>query len=256
MPRSAPVDALVWRRSDFRESSRVVTLLTRESGKVTCLAKGAHRPDSPLLGKLDFLNLLRVELWNRGETMPLLGRSTLLHEPRGLRRPTRYLFAAHLVGIVDWAMPDRRPDPALFDLVSGGLTLFERCPDGALALVLAGLEWRSLDAVGVQPSLTTCTATGRALPQDSTLAVEPEGRGFLHPDAPGGLDRHRAKAKLGTLRLLRLLHETPGRAWPSLQVPAADLRGALALLGRWLGLVLDRPPPLRAAALRLAAMSS
>ena len=36
-------DALVIRLADFSESSRVVTLFTRDFGKVSALAKGAKR---------------------------------------------------------------------------------------------------------------------------------------------------------------------------------------------------------------------
>ena len=38
--RPTSVQAIVLRRRDFRESSRLVTCLTREQGKVTGLAKG------------------------------------------------------------------------------------------------------------------------------------------------------------------------------------------------------------------------
>ncbi len=48
--------AIVLRRRDFRESSRIVTCLLREHGKVTGLANGAHLPDSAFLRRLDFLN--------------------------------------------------------------------------------------------------------------------------------------------------------------------------------------------------------
>ena len=61
-PPGLQCEALVWRRYDFRESSRIVVLLSREHGRLQALAKGAHRPNSPLLGRLDFLNELNVRL--------------------------------------------------------------------------------------------------------------------------------------------------------------------------------------------------
>jgi len=39
-------------------SSRVLALVLREHGRVGALAKGAHRPGSPLLGRIDFLSVL------------------------------------------------------------------------------------------------------------------------------------------------------------------------------------------------------
>src|SRR5262245_6540998 len=97
--------AFVWRRSDFRESSRILTLLSRASGKVRVLAKGAHRQNSPLLGKVDLLNLLEVGVSGRGE-LKLLGRVRLLEDRRALREPARFLAASWLVEIVDQALPD------------------------------------------------------------------------------------------------------------------------------------------------------
>ena len=54
--RQTTAQAIVLRRRDFRESSRIITCLTRDHGKITGLANGAHRKDSPLLGRIDFLN--------------------------------------------------------------------------------------------------------------------------------------------------------------------------------------------------------
>lgn len=247
MPRPAPLDALVWRRTDFRESSRVVTLLSRAHGKVRAFAKGAHRHDSVLLGKIDFLNLLEVDLWRRGETMPLLSRARLLHEPRRLRQPTRFLLAAHLVEIVDVALPDDRADPTLFDLVQGGILLLERSPTPALAVIACGLEWRFLAALGARPDPDVCAATGAALPRRATVALAPGGRGFELGDSarPGAMS-----VPAGARDFLRTLGDTPGKRWPELRVAPAAIAAAAAALGTMVAHAIERRPPGRAAALR------
>ncbi len=246
--RSPPVDAIVWRRHDFRESSRIVTLLTREHGKVRALAKGAHRPDSVLLGKIDFLAQLRVELWTRGETMPLLSRATLAHEPRGLREPLRYRLAGYLVELVDRALPDDRADPDLYDLVQGGLVLCERSPKPALAQVLAGLEWRFLALVGAQPELDVCAVSGQALPAQAAAALDRDGRTLCAlAAAPAGV-----RVAPATRACLRSLGREPGANWPTLRIAPASLAEALAWTGRLVALALEHSPRSRAGAARAA----
>ena len=52
--------ALVLRTVDFSESSLVVTLFTREFGKIGALAKGARRLKGPFESALDLLALCRI----------------------------------------------------------------------------------------------------------------------------------------------------------------------------------------------------
>ena len=54
--------ALVLRTTDFRETSRVVILWTREFGKVHALAKGGRRLRSQFEFALDLLNLCDIVL--------------------------------------------------------------------------------------------------------------------------------------------------------------------------------------------------
>ena len=73
-----------------------------------------QRSNSALLGKIDFLN--RVEVSLSGRAMPILGRTRLLHEPRALREPQRFLVATYLAGLFDLTLLDERPDHELFEL--------------------------------------------------------------------------------------------------------------------------------------------
>ena len=72
-------EGVVLRGVDFSESSRIVTFLTPDRGRLTCMAKGARRRNSRLGPVLDTLN--RVELvyfWKEGRDVQPLAEATLL----------------------------------------------------------------------------------------------------------------------------------------------------------------------------------
>lgn len=237
---TAPTDAVVLRRSDFRESSRIVTCLTRDQGRVTALAKGAHRADSTFLGRIDFLNELRATFGPDRGGLRLFVRADLVRERRGLRAPRRFLAASHLAQLCEFAMPDERPEPRVFELLVGGLALLERCPDPALAHVLLGLELRHLAAIGALPDLDHCAGCGTPLGE---VAFRNEGDLGLYCRRHAGAPRQPIGA--GSLALLRELHRRPGREWPQLAA-TSPARLAAPLPALWLAAATEQRSRLRA----------
>ncbi|MCA8942899.1 MAG: DNA repair protein RecO [Planctomycetes bacterium] len=241
---------IVWKRSDFRESSRVVTLITREQGRIRALSKGAHRPNSAVLGKLDLFNRVEVTLSGRG--MPILGRTVLIREPRRLREPRRFLVAQHLAELFDRTVLDGRADPEQFDLLDGGLTLVELAPLEQLATIVTGVEVRLLASLGVLSSLDHCAQCGRKI--ESSAHIEDGGGVFCgHHASPQS-----SRVRLETLRWLDRLVHTPGRQWTKLE-PPSDQNSALGVLSRWMTAALEvrlaaREPALRACRGRAASV--
>jgi DNA repair protein RecO (recombination protein O) len=237
--RTQGLPAIVLKRSDFRESSRIVTCLTREHGRITGLAKGAHRPDSPFLGRLDFL--AEIDAWfspDRGG-LRLLERATLRHERRALREPVRFLAASHLAFLCDCAMPDAHPEPEVFDLLAFGLVLLERCPLDRVGHVVLGLELRLLTQLGALPDLSHCAECGTVLGSET----------WRHADAPGLVCRTHARpprqaVPAPAMALLRTLHGSNGAHWPRLEPDGAtDLAAPLPAV--WLAAATEQRPRLR-----------
>jgi DNA repair protein RecO (recombination protein O) len=231
--------AVVLERSDFSESSRIVTCVTREHGRITGLAKGAHRPNSPFLGRIDFLAEIDAVFSPDRGGLRLLERATLRCERRGLREPARFLAASHLAFLCDGAMPDGNPEPAVFDLLVGGMTLLERCPPERLGHVVLGLELRLLAQLGALPDLTHCAECGTALGADT----------WRHADAPGLLcrahaDPPRQAVPAAVMAMLRTLHDSSGRQWPGLDF-AVPAERAAALPAMWLAAATEQRSRLR-----------
>lgn len=231
--------AIVLRRRDFRESSRLVTCLTREHGKITALAKGAHRPDSPLLGRIDFLNELDASFSPDRGGLRILLRAKLTRERRALRSPWRYLSAGHIAWLCDVASQEGRSDPELFDLLSGGLNLLERCPEAKIPQVVLGLELRHLDAVGALPDFDSCTQCGDDLSNEAFRQTDTMG---LACRRHSGLPR--IPVLWEALQTLRTLRSTSGRDWPSLHL-GTSVHAAASLPALWLAAALEQRSPYR-----------
>ncbi len=238
-----PLRALIWKRMDFRESSRLVTLVSPQ-GKLVTLAKGAHRPQSPFLGRLDFLNTVDASLSRPRTGLRLLTAVRVIHEPRALRAPRRYLASCYLVEMTDRLWFEGRPDPELFNLLLGGMTLLERCPLEGLPQVITGLELRLLAHLGTLPQLTECSQCGRPV-EDEPLYQSPVQGGLL-------CRRHASRGSRAVpqavLRWLGELAGKPGRQWPEHR-PPPDRHSTWELTGSWIATSLEKAPRSRRLAL-------
>src|SRR5437762_14118142 len=91
-------EALVLRVIEFSETSSVVTLFTREFGKVHGLAKGARRPKGPFQSALDLLARVRlVFLRKSSEALDLLTEAKLERRFRSPGRDLSCLYGAYYV---------------------------------------------------------------------------------------------------------------------------------------------------------------
>ncbi len=60
-------NAFIIKKTDFKESSFVLELLTPDLGKIKAVAKGAKKQKNPLFGIIDYLNELETVLYKSGD---------------------------------------------------------------------------------------------------------------------------------------------------------------------------------------------
>ena len=85
-------EAMVIRVADFSETSRVVTLFSREFGKIAAMAKGGRRLKGPFEAALDLLATCQIVFLRKSSaTLDLLTEAKLISRfrPPGRRPPDR-----------------------------------------------------------------------------------------------------------------------------------------------------------------------
>jgi DNA repair protein RecO (recombination protein O) len=124
------VEALVLRARDYGEADKILTLYTKEQGKVSAIAKGARKPKSRLRGGVQLFSHSRIVLY-RGPSLDTVTLAETVQAFAPLREDLTFLsYASYLVELLDCAVPEREPHEGIFHLAINCLELFpEKDPE-------------------------------------------------------------------------------------------------------------------------------
>ena len=158
-------DALILRTVDFSESSRIVTLYTRQYGKIEALAKGGRRLKGPFESSLDILARNAITyIAKKGDVLDLLTESKLIRRfhvhSSNLSGTLGGYYTAELINSFTAAGD---PMPALYDLA---VKVLHQLEEGTFVMrTLIRFEGRLLQLIGQAPSLRTCVGCGIETPR-------------------------------------------------------------------------------------------
>jgi DNA repair protein RecO (recombination protein O) len=155
-PRSS---AVVLRKVAYGESDLIVTLLTRDLGKLSALARGARRSQRRFGAALELFTVSSVQLRaHRGELWTLTSAETQTSFTLLARDMAGLAHASYATELVRELGAAEHPEPEVFDLlvdffraVAGG---------GARTDLLRAFELGLLGAIGLAPTLEACAACG------------------------------------------------------------------------------------------------
>ena len=151
-------EAIVLSVRDWRGADKIVTLFTREFGKVTTLAFGLRQPKSPLAGCIQLFSHIDVVI-DTGKNLDVLRQTSLKNSNRLLREDlNRMAYAALVVEVVAELWPEHESQGEAFDTLLAAMKLLaERNPRIAALAVC----WQLLSLAGYQPEFDHCVLCGK-----------------------------------------------------------------------------------------------
>jgi DNA repair protein RecO (recombination protein O) len=172
------VEAIVIRRRDWGEADRLLTLYTRERGKMQAVAKGARKPASRKAGHVELFTRTRL-LVARSRSIDIITQAEMVEAYRRLRESLeRSTLAHYFAELLDRFTGEAEPDRTLFDLLNSALAWLCQLDD--LRLVARYYELRLLDLAGFRPELHRCPSCGKKLEPVDGFFCPAEG-GVLCP---------------------------------------------------------------------------
>jgi DNA repair protein RecO (recombination protein O) len=114
--------AISLKNAPFAEADKLVTLFSREHGKIKVIAKGARRVPSRLGGRIETFSYTDCFI-AKGRSLDILSQCEVLETFQSLRDdPAALRVGLYLLKLIDAGTVEGQPNPELFDLLLKGLT--------------------------------------------------------------------------------------------------------------------------------------
>ena len=150
---------LVLRVRPLTETSLIIHWLTPDYGRIATVAKGARRPKSPFLGKLDLFYLADFSFSRSRRSDLHVLREVSLRETHGAIRQDIFKLrhAAYATAFIEQATETETPLPAVYALLREFLDCL--CRQKTAPQVVLAFELKLLRELGLEPNLAEATLT-------------------------------------------------------------------------------------------------
>lgn len=195
-------DAVVLHLFDYRETSRIVRLITRDAGLVSVVARGARRPRNRFGAALDLFasGVAQLALHATGDLHGLYGFDAV-HSRPGLAESLDRFSGANVIAELCLRFGRGHESPEVFVATLGGLDAVAGATGAHINAVALAAAWRLIAEFGFAPALEQCAMCHEQLAADADVTFHHRAGGALCPRCAGtsGAGRRLPAAARATL---------------------------------------------------------
>jgi DNA repair protein RecO (recombination protein O) len=197
--RTLKVEAVVLRHSDYGEADRLLTLFSREQGKLRAIAKGVRKVQSRKAGHLEPFTQVSLML-AQGHDLWIVTQAEAIETMLPLRDDlTRLSYAAYTVELLDRFTYEEGQNWQLYQLLLETLKRIGREENAFVPIHY--YEMRLLDLMGFRPMLFECAVCGKTIQAEDQYFSAERG-GVLCPNC-GLMANEVRPVSMDALRYLR-----------------------------------------------------
>ncbi|EOD01871.1 DNA repair protein RecO [Caldisalinibacter kiritimatiensis] len=151
----ANIQGIVLRQTKYKDSDKILTIFTRENGKIQAIAKGARKPRSSLIASTQVFCYSNFIMY-KGKSMYNINQGEVINSFYSLREDLQKLgYATYLMELTDFALAEEEPNERLFGLLIKTLKLLSKLPKNYEKLIRA-FEIKYISFIGYRPYIDRC----------------------------------------------------------------------------------------------------
>ncbi len=231
-------EGIILRSRTFGEADKILTILTKDRGKIEAVARGARRPRNRLVGASQQFSYLRVLVFE-GKSIPQLSQAEIIRSFSILRDDlVKMAYAAWWAEVIDVFLPWAEVNEEVFRFLLAGLLVLEKAEEPAL--LSCAFELRLLKYFGFQPALEVCARCSRPVGQ-AVAGFSVEEGGVICPHCHQEQAVKLLPLSVASLRLLRDLAQADLRTVPQWRPDEKNRLEVGRLLVAFIELRAERP---------------
>ena len=175
-------EAIVLKSINLRESSRIITLYSKNFGKMRVVAKGILLPNSRFGGNLENFSQVNIVFYKKENAELYILSQVDLIDPfyRICLDLNRFAIASSGVELLDKLVSWEEPFPKVFDLCLDFLTQIESIEKENLKAVLLAYVLKLVTLLGYKPKLEKCVVCDKKI-KGKFIFFSPERGGLICP---------------------------------------------------------------------------
>jgi len=233
-------EGFVIRQVDFSESSKILTLFTREYGKISAMAKGAKRLRGSFEAALDLLTICNIVfIRNSSGALDLLTEAKLIQRFKAGEKSLENLYAGYYVAELLASLTEEYdPHPQLY---AEALSALERFSQGdQLERAVLRFELMLLQEIGHLPALEGCLVCDQPIEPDMSYAFRAVQGGLICLECLRQEPARRIHA--GTISVIGKILSENESDWLQMSISPGQLQEARSIVNSSLSSLMGKRP--------------
>lgn len=146
--RSFKTEGIVIKRRDYNEADRIITIYTKDQGKISVKAKGVRRITSRRSSHIELLNHTQVSLY-KAHQIPVLVEAQMINSFVEIKNDLQKTgFAYHICELIDGLCPEGQEQYEVFVLLKNTLNQLSLVNSDELVFTIHNFEIELLTLLG------------------------------------------------------------------------------------------------------------
>ncbi len=152
-------EGIVIKENKYGETSKILTILTKDLGKISVMARGVKSPKSKYVANSQVFSLNQYQL-RKGRNFYFIYEAELMDSNYGLREEIyRFFYASYILELIYKSLPMEQKHENVYEMTKKALEILGTMERDFLRFILA-YELKFISFIGYKPYLEACVSCG------------------------------------------------------------------------------------------------